>query len=295
MSTGETDIAIVIPAYKSDFFEEALESVIHQTDKNYHIYIGNDDSKDDKIESIIESFGNLPNLTYKRFENNLGQTSLPLHWNRCLEMVQNEKWIWLFSDDDVMDEDCIRNFRYTQSLDHSIKLFRFNTIKFCDEILLKENKFPDRLSVVDFMKIKLGYIQESYVIEYIFDRALLDVIGKFPDLPLGWCSDDLFWIKAGMHTDIVTIPDALVYWRYSNQNISGMGNTADTAYKKMQSCCSFMHELNDLNIFSLDKDLEICFFNWVMQQFQYLKSYLNKTDEYYFLSDIYKTLKNTYL
>jgi len=61
--------------------------------------------------------------------------------------------------------------------------------------------------LIDFIKIKLRYAQESYVVEYIFEKTLFNTIGKFPGLPLGWCADDLFWIKAAMHTDILTIPE----------------------------------------------------------------------------------------
>ena len=294
MNNKQADIAIVIPVYKSTFFEETLESVVQQTDKNYNIYIGNDASGDDKIEPIIKSIRERENLNYKRFENNMGQISLPLHWNRCLDMVQNEKWIWLFSDDDVMDDNCLENFRKTQKANSGIRLFRFNTVKFCDEILLKENIFPERVSIIDFLKLKFGYSQESYVVEYIFDKSLLDDIGKFSGFPLGWCSDDLFWIKTALCTDILTIQDSLVYWRYSNQNTSGRINTTDSASKKILACRMFMHELKDMDIFLMDKDVETLFFHWIMRQFHYLSNHLNKTDVKEFLTDIYEVLPDVH-
>lgn len=37
-------LAIVIPYYKITFFEDTLESLAHQTDKRFKVYIGDDAS-----------------------------------------------------------------------------------------------------------------------------------------------------------------------------------------------------------------------------------------------------------
>ena len=36
------DLAIVIPAYKIDFFDSVLKSLANQTNKNFTIYVGNE-------------------------------------------------------------------------------------------------------------------------------------------------------------------------------------------------------------------------------------------------------------
>ena len=269
------EIAIVMPVYKNEFFEEAFQSVINQTDSNFHVYIGNDGG-DRKIEKILHSFGELQNVTYRYFDENLGRTSLTAHWNRCLDMVGEENWVWLFSDDDVMDEDCIENFRKTQATNPDISLFRFNSIKFTNDILLRENTFPPKLSLSEFLPIKFNYLQESYAIEYIFHKSLLKEIGAFPDFPLGWCADDLFWIQCMKYSDIVTIPDSLVYWRYSDLNISGKRNTTETAIQKMNACILFTEELYRIGIFNDNDNLKRDFYNWLTDQFSYLRKSLSK-------------------
>lgn len=88
-------IAIVIPAYKIDFFDSVLKSLANQTNKNFTIYVGIDASKSD-FESIIDRYSNSLDIVFKRFEENLGGKDLVAQWTRCIELTHGEPWIWLF-------------------------------------------------------------------------------------------------------------------------------------------------------------------------------------------------------
>lgn len=290
----DADIAIVIPAYKSTFFRQTLESVLSQNEDNYNIYIGND-AGDRAIEEIIHSYGKRENLTYRYFNNNLGKECLPAHWNRCLEMVNGEKWIWLFSDDDLMDRDCIRNFRKAEQENKGKKLFRFNTYKFRNNEVLKENIYSSVTSLSDFLKTKFQYKSESYAVEYVFHQSLLKENGGFTRLPLGWCADDLFWIKCLLLTDMVTIADSFVHWRYSDENISGRENNSDSAHKKIKACGLFAIELKKLGLFETDKEFEYLFFRWILTQYLYLRSNLEPVQQEFFLSEISDLLPDAVL
>lgn len=215
-------------------------------------------------------------ITYRYFENNLGQKSLTAHWNRCLKMLQNETWIWLFSDDDLIDKDCIKNFRKARLEYSDISVFKFNSIKFRNDTLLKKNIFPKRFSQKDFLNIKFNYICESYAVEYIFKKEILDCCGYFPNFPLGWCADDFFWIKCMSISDIITITESSVYWRYSERNISGRTNTEKITKLKIHACILFMEELIKSNILLKDTEIDNSFLNWLISQYQYLKPNISK-------------------
>lgn len=273
-----SDLAIVIPAYKGDFLEETLESVFTQTDPNYHVYIFNDASADERIETIVESFDSQPNLTYVLFDANMGQKSLPEQWNRCIRHIGNERWVWLFSDDDVMDPDCVVNFRKALHTTPENRLFRFNTVKFRDDVLLRRNELPPLSSLEAWFIGKLSYRFESYVVEYIFERSLYDRIGGFPDFPLGWCADDWFWIQAMQHSNLITVPDSLVYWRYSDSNISGAANDTRAAYLKMTACFHFRNEMDASSIFLRYPEIKSLFQNWIEAQWHYLSPKLSPDD-----------------
>ena len=98
-------LAIIIPAYKDAFFNKTLESLAQQTNKNFTVYIG-DDNRPYNLEKIVSEYSNQLNIIYKRFPTNLGSTDLVLQWNRCLSMIQDEDFFCLFSDDDIGTHMC---------------------------------------------------------------------------------------------------------------------------------------------------------------------------------------------
>ena len=102
-------LAIVIPAYKSTFLSAALDSIASQTCKDFTLYIG-DDCSPNNIGEIVDRYRDKINLVYKRFDSNLGGRDLVAQWERCIDMTQDEPWLWLFSDDDVMERNCVEEF-----------------------------------------------------------------------------------------------------------------------------------------------------------------------------------------
>ena len=48
----KSNLAIVIPYYKIDFFAATLDSLVHQTNTNFTVYIGNDASPTNPEELI---------------------------------------------------------------------------------------------------------------------------------------------------------------------------------------------------------------------------------------------------
>lgn len=220
------DLAIVIPAYKKDYLYDALESLNHQTCKDFHVYICDDASPHD-LEPIVKQFeGELP-LSYHRFENNLGSQDLVGQWKRSIDCSIGEKWIWLFSDDDIMEPRCVESF-YKSIKDHPEgELFHFN-LKIRDEFagggVSETSPFPISLSAGEYLEAKLRGRIISYVVEFVFNRALYHRIGGFLNFDLAWGSDFLTWLLMASQTPkgIITIddPQAKVVWRRSPQNIS---------------------------------------------------------------------------
>ena len=108
----KNNLAILIPAFKTRFFRETLNSIANQTCKNFTLYVG-DDCSPENIEEITFEYSNVINIKYIKFPNNIGAKHLVNQWNRCLNLVNDEEWIWLFSDDDIMDKDCVKSFYFS--------------------------------------------------------------------------------------------------------------------------------------------------------------------------------------
>ncbi|HEY1663735.1 MAG TPA: glycosyltransferase family 2 protein [Verrucomicrobiae bacterium] len=235
-----TSLAIVIPAYKSRYLRATLHSLAKQTCQDFTLYIG-DDASPKPIEAIVREFSGDWPIHYVRFEKNLGRTALVRQWDRCIRLG-NEPWVWLFSDDDTADPECVEKFyQELKVTDGRHDLYRFNTITINgDGVKLSENQpNPQNESGADFLVARLRGKRTCSAQEIIFSRAAWELAGGFPDFPLGWASDDAFIATLGARKGIHIIPGPRVSWRLSGQNISS-DNSGNLAILKIQACREFI-------------------------------------------------------
>lgn len=234
-------LAIIIPAYKSFYFEQTLQSFANQSNKNFTIYIGDDNSPED-IESIVLKFKDILNIEYHKFKENLGSKSLTKHWERCIAL-SHEDWIWLFSDDDLVDEYCVEKFH--DSLDKTSQLYKFQT-KIIDSNnnsiggkYDKINSFTNTISSNEFITNRLsckGF--RSFAVEYVFSRELF-LNNKFVDFPLAWASDDATWFNYSLINGYIKCIPSYVSWRASNLNISTSRKNIEINTKKIQASLEY--------------------------------------------------------
>jgi glycosyltransferase involved in cell wall biosynthesis len=236
----EYPLAIIIPAYKSAFLREVLDSIVSQTCREFQVYIG-DDASPEKIDEIVHEYSKVLPINYRRFEKNMGRTSLVKHWDRCIRM-SHEPWVWLFSDDDLMSTECVESFLQELLLsDGRHNLYRFNTtsIDQAASVLSENPQHPQNETGADFIVARLRGGRTSTAQELIFSRTAWECAGGFPDFPLAWASDDAFIATLGSDKPIRTIPGARVKWRLSGKNIS-TDNSFATAIQKLRASCEFV-------------------------------------------------------
>lgn len=220
------NLAIVIPAYKATFLRETLESIALQTDKRFHLYIG-DDCSPHNLKEIVDEFKDRIPLTYHRFETNMGGKDLVGQWERCIEMTKGEPYIWLFSDDDVMDFRCVEELYTHLNVNEENEIYHFdiNMINDLEDAKIKSlGEFPNTISAGEFLYAKRYDNLVSFVVEFIFSRKLYERVGGFENFDLAWGSDFMTWLKMACVSKggIKTIKgeNCKVNWRYSSENIS---------------------------------------------------------------------------
>lgn len=229
-------LAVVIPAYKLDFLDRALESVNAQTSRDFHVYIGDDASPHD-LRPVVEKWKErgLP-VTYRRFPDNLGGTDLVGQWSRCVAMTEGEPWIWLFSDDDMMEPDCVEKFIARINSDknrHDIYHFDVTVIDSCDAILKNAPSYPAVIRPAEYFRRKMNAEIESFVVENVFSRAVYEAVGGFKRFPLAWGSDVATWMAMMQNKGMATIKGPRVLWRSSDQNITPLRNPEISRIKLM--------------------------------------------------------------
>ena len=91
-----TFVDVILPNYnKTEFLEEAINSVITQTYKNWHLYIIDDNSSDNS-EKIIDKFSNLKNVTIIKLQKNKG----PSFCRNYALRISKSKYISFIDSDD---------------------------------------------------------------------------------------------------------------------------------------------------------------------------------------------------
>lgn len=221
----KTDLAIVIPAYKESFLESALDSIAAQTCHDFTLYIG-DDCSPNNIEQIVNNYKNKIDIRYHRFENNVGGIDLVAQWERCIALTNGEPYIWLFSDDDVMEPGCVEKFveLSKEERDNHLIHFDIDMIDCKGEIMKHHTPYPKFQTAKEYLDGKLFEKRNiSYVVEFIFSRDLYNKCRGFQNFDLAWGSDFVTWVKmAGECKGVLSLSgdNCRVRWRSSDQNIS---------------------------------------------------------------------------
>lgn len=218
-------LAVIIPYYKREYFEDCLQSLSNQTNKNFKVYIGDDASSQDPLK-IIGKFKDSLDLVYHRFNENLGGFSLTQQWHRCINLSKGERWIMILGDDDYLSENYIEEFykNLTEVEDLNIKVIRFASriVRTPSGELSKLYTHPKIERATDFFYRKFLKFSRGSLTEQIFRRDAFLKHG-FRDFPLGWGADNFAWLDFTEFGNVFSINEATAFFRISERNISRGG------------------------------------------------------------------------
>lgn len=216
-------LSIIIPFYKIAFFDTTMQSLANQSNKNFNVFIGDDASPDD-CSSLLIKFKNKFNFEYKRFETNLGRTSLTQQWERCIALSDDAEWIMILGDDDFLDENVVAEFYNNLE---EINKYACNVVKFATQTVdVRTNtssKLYENLKLEDAASFYFGRFsgnKRSSLSEHIFKKNVYAKYG-FKNYPLAWYSDDYAWLSFAEKKPIYCINSGVVKIHISSESISG--------------------------------------------------------------------------
>lgn len=253
-------LAIVIPYYKHAFFESTLLSLQNQNNKQFTVYIG-DDASHENPKRLLEKYKQTFVFNYKRFDSNLGGISLTQQWERCLEMVNDETWVVVLGDDDIISNNFVAEFyNHIEEINSlEINVVRYATVVINEhgEEISKIHKHPKLEASSNFLMRKLQGETRSSLSEFIFNRKVLEN-KKFKNLPLAWYSDYLAVLECSNFGNIYTINEALVSFRLSGLNITSKND--DLTLKNVATFNFYYHLLANRGAFFNKDQKETLFF-----------------------------------
>jgi len=146
-------ISICIPAYKNTaFLQRLLDSIVQQTFTDYEVVI-TDDSPDDAVAALVESYTAQLPIIYHKNNPALGS---PANWNKGLQLAKGE-WIKMMHDDDW--------FTNAESLQvFAAAANRSTDFVFCayNDVYLENNRTVVKtLSAEQYSNYPLGLFEEN--------------------------------------------------------------------------------------------------------------------------------------
>jgi len=138
---GAPLVSIVMPAYKSLYLTEALESILHQTYRPIELIVC-DDARNDEIARAIEAFRSQADfpICYQHNEQRLWEMRSTA---RGVSLARG-RYVKFLHDDDVLQPDCIASLVAVMEADPSVTLASSRRRRIDEE----GNPLPDILATV---------------------------------------------------------------------------------------------------------------------------------------------------
>ena len=251
-------LAVIIPFYKIKYLQETLSSLVNQTNKDFNVYIGDDCAPYSPIETI-KPFEKYLNITYTRFNENVGRYCPVYNWNRCLDHLNNEEWVCVLPDDDTLSCNVIEEIYNVINNSHK----KYNVLKLGvniindSGILISSKAGKGSMSSLQLYNKVLNGTLDMTLGDLVFRKSKLIEIGGFVDFPSAWGSDHATFMLASSNLEVFNIPNAYLNFRMSGLNISSQN---DDGTKKLTAKVMFVNWIKK-NPHLFKEDLNIEFFN----------------------------------
>ena len=126
MDNKTADLAILIPTARLTFLHKTLRSLAFQSDRRFRVYVADDASGED-LAGVVAEFEDSLDIRCQTFSPNLGGTSLALHIERALDMLREETFVLVLSDDNELSKFAVGRFHKTVARHPDFDVYHWNT------------------------------------------------------------------------------------------------------------------------------------------------------------------------
>lgn len=225
----------LLPAYKPDFFREALDSIKCQTYTDFKVIVSDDCSPYD-LKSIYDDVCSQDTrFQFRRNLVNMGSKSLVSHWNLLVDMCDTE-FLIMASDDDVYEPN------FLEEADSLLQKYpKANLLRARSRVIDGDGNIKSEENAMDEWLDNLHFIHRIYlkdwaggIASFIYRTKRLKEVGNFIDFPSAWFSDDVTNFVMANEGCCLTKNIAFNV-RNSDVNISGQWGNPEDSRKKMQA------------------------------------------------------------
>ena len=223
---------ITIPAYKSQFLKEAIESVATQTYQDWELVIVDDCSPED-LRAVAEPFLKDSRIRYYRNEKNCGAVDVVDNWNICLEKATGD-YIICIGDDDRLKPCCLEVYQSLIEAHPDLNVYHCLT-EIIDEtgtVIDAQEKRPEWESALSMLWNRWDHRNKQFIGDFCYRTSYLKAEGGYYKLPLAWGSDDITALRAAKEQGIANTQEVCFQYRNNGQTIT---SSADNAKIKIEA------------------------------------------------------------
>ncbi len=213
--------SITIPAYKAQFFEDCLDSVLSQTFNDYEVIVLNDCSPED-IRGIVQRH-KCPQLRYYENESNVGAVHVVDNWNKLLGLARGE-FIICMGDDDKLTPNYLTALNRLMEQWPGLDVYhvRAMIIDGDSKMITLQDDRPDWESAYSFMWHRDRKC--SYIGDFCLRTATLKSLGGYVKFPLALASDNATVEMVGKRNGIATTHHPDFLYRSTKATITTSGD-----------------------------------------------------------------------
>lgn len=214
--------SFIMPAFKSEYLYEAIDSILKQSYSSFELVIINDSSPEN-LKEIVNQFHD-ERILYKENKTNIGGKDLVANWNHCIKFAKND-YVILATDDDTYEPNFLSEaLKLIKAYPHA-NLIRSGVKKIAQNNQILDIEFPlkEFMTNWEFALCWAKGLTISCVSNYIFNKKTLLSRGGFISFPHAHFSDDATAIAMACE-GVANIPANCMNFRMSNFNLSNQGN-----------------------------------------------------------------------
>lgn len=215
--------SITIPAFKTNYLKECIDSILCQTYNNFEIVIVDDCSPND-IKGIVDSYSD-SRIRYYRNERNCGAIDVVDNWNICLRYCTGD-YVICMGDDDKLIPTTLQQY-----VDLIKKYPGIGLIHGWTEIIDENSDFleltaprPEHESVYSMLWNRWDNRKQQFIGDWCFEIEWLRAHGGFYKIPLAWESDDISAIIGASKNGAANTQHIAFQYRRNRYTITNTGN-----------------------------------------------------------------------
>lgn len=211
-------ISISIPAYKTVFLGETIESCLCQTYPNFEIVIVDDASPED-IRGVVANYHD-SRIRYYRNARNCGAIDVVDNWNICLSYCRGE-YVICMGDDDCLKPCCLEEYVRLINIYPNLNVYHAWT-----ELIDEQGKIIKQVSRHPEFQGCMSMIWQNwngdaqYIGDFCFKTEYLRSVGGFYKQPLAWASDHITTAMAAAVGGIANAQKITFQYRENTSSIS---------------------------------------------------------------------------